>query len=758
MSTIPSLRALVAAVAAALPLLLLSIPAAASPAGPKAAEPLRTAADGGVTFRDFARRKGSGIHYRRAESPAVLEVQKRLERLPAMNFGHVVMAPDKPRGAPGVALLDYDRDGDIDIYVSNGPGAAAALYSNQLVESGRIGFRDVAKQAGVEATAQDSTGVCFGDTDNDGDDDLLVLGRMEPNLFFENRGDGTFVEVARSGLGGGHTSHTSCSMGDIDGDGLLDVAVANSFDWSHRPAIFTVPYADSHPNQLYRNLGGNRWQDVSASSGILDVDSVKPAIDAGGTLTWAVALVDYDLDGDVDLIHADDQAALPLEQADRAHLQVFANDGKGRFESVTAEVGTDVPGAWMGLAFADFDCNGRLDLFATNFGDYGYHPLGFPYTRGQWSSRWFLGQDDGTFEDPGTGELRATPFGWSPITLDYDSDGDTDVVYLGAIGTAVYTVTNDNPGAVLQNQGCEARFRRDAEAMTTDHGRRVVEGAATADLDGNGFPDVVSVSSHDVPAEMERKPYGLDWGSPFDAGAVYVEYLEPAPGGTFIPKHLEFPDGRLVIDLNGGGNGNGAVAVRPLGTVGLVDGGRVNRSGIGAVLSFTPEGMATSMKPVMGGANYASQDSLETHFGLGRAARGMVEVLWPGGVRNRLYGVERGESVLLPEVPCGFDAAWPSEAAYRSCVTAALDDLVEARVLRRADGRRYLDSALTAYAEARAEARPSGEERRRDAGGEERGREDRGVDERGAEDRGGEPAADGAAAEPRRRFARFRLP
>ena len=268
---------------------------------------------------------------------------------------------------------------------------------------------------------------------------------------------------------------------------------------------------------------------------------------------------------------------------------------------------------------------------------------------------------------------------------------------------------------MLQNQGCSAHFERDADAMTTEHNRRVVEGAAAGDLDGNGFVDVVSVSSHDIPKSIEQKHYGLDWGSPFDAGAVYTEYLEPAPGGNFIPMGRNFPDGRLVIDLNGGGNGNGSVAVRTLGAVGLVKGARVNRSGIGAVVTFTPQGMAPSTKPIMGGASYASQDALETVFGLGVAGGGTVDVLWPGGVRNRLYDVARGEHVLLPEIPCDFAAGGSGEGEYRGCVRAALDDLVAAKVLRRADTRRYLASALRAYAEAHGTADPTCRPRRRAA-------------------------------------------
>ena len=672
--------------------------------------PAAGAAADEIEFRDFAAREGSGIEYRRTPSP-ILGNQVRLERQPALNFGHIVMAPEKPRGSPGVALLDYDGDGDDDVYVTNGPGSANSLFRNLTVESGELGFRDVAGEAGVAATAQDSTGVCFGDTDNDGDVDLLVLGRMEPNRFFENQGDGTFTERSEvSGLGGGELGHTSCSMGDVDNDGLLDVVVANSFDWATRPAIFTMAYAASHPNQLFVNRGDNRFEERAAEAGLHVIDSVEPAIEEGGaTLTWAIALVDYDQDGDVDVIHADDQGAMSPQEAERAHLQVFVNDGEGNFRVRTTEVGTDAYGAWMGLAFADFNCDGHLDVFATNIGDYTFHPIGIATEKGEWSSRWFLGGPDGGLADPGVGELAATPFGWSPMAVDYDNDADTDVIYLGSLATAVFTITGDNPGTVLENLGCSARFRYDADAMTVAHHRRVVEGAAAADLDLDGFADVVSVSSHDIPEEIEQKRYGLDHGSPFDEGAVYTEYMTPAEGGNFVPMGREFPDGGLVVEVSSG-NGNHWAAVRLRGSVGTTPGGRVNRSGIGAVVSFTPDGLPTATRPVVGGAGYASQNSLEVIFGMGPEVKsGTVEVLWPGGVRNRLYGVRAGERLLVPEIPCSFDGKWSGVGEYRGCVVAALDDLVAAGVLDGAGKKRFLQSALGAYRKVRDRGAVDGE-------------------------------------------------
>jgi enediyne biosynthesis protein E4 len=670
---------------------------------PAAAPPAATAfADGGVRFRDLAADPASGLaSYRRVPS-TILETQTRYEALPAMGMSQLVAMPEKARGAPGVALLDHDGDGDLDVYVTNGPGAANSLFSSRLVEEGALRFVDVAEKAGVAARDQDSTGVCFGDVDNDGDPDLYVLGRMEPNRLFENRGDGTFRDVTEAaGLGGGALGHTSCSMGDVDGDGRLDIAVANSFDWGTRAAIFAVPFDVNHPNQLFRNLGGNRFADVSAASGILEVVGLRAAegeeLGPVATLTWAIALVDVDGDGDLDLLHADDQAAVPLGVADRAHVHVFLNDGTGRFENVTRRAGTNTPGDWMGLAFADFDCDGHLDFFATNLGDWGFSAIGIPYEQGQWSSRWFLGRGDGTFEDPGLGELAATPFGWSATAPDYDNDGDPDIVYFGSLGDAIHAILSDNPGAVLNNDECSARFRRDAEALAVAHNQRVVEGAASGDLDGNGFPDLVSVSSFDLPEELPETPYLPTFGSPFDPPeAVYHEYYAPASGGRFVSKGVEFPEGRLVVEVNDGANGNAWVAVRLRGSVGEVPGGRVNRDGIGGVIRVTPEGGRTAMRPVVGGAGYASQDALEATFGLGHVARASVEVAWPGGARNRLDGVRRGERLLFPEIPCDFAGEWKSEAEYRGCVDRSLATLTAAGVLDEAAAERFRAGALAA--------------------------------------------------------------
>jgi hypothetical protein len=152
--------------------------------------------------------------------------------------------------------------------------------------------------------------------------------------------------------------------------------------------------------------------------------------------------------------------------------------------------------------------------------------------------------------------------------------------------------------------------------------------------------------------------------------------------------------------MNSGGNGNGWVNIDTVGGKGIVGGAKVNRDGIGATVRFTPAGGATATQPILGGSSHSSQDSLLAHFGLGKARRGMAEVTWQGGVKNRLYGVRAGETVAFPEIPCDYSASWPSSSAYTSCVSQALSDAVSAGVITAQQRTRFQRSAEQAYAEA----------------------------------------------------------
>ena len=391
---------------------------------------LPVSADGGVTLQTL---NDPGLEYSRVRSPEfaaiqAIQLQSLDEPLP---FPDILPAkPEMTGGFPGVVVWDYDGDGDQDIYAANGPGAANSLFQNQLAQTGSVSFVDVAAAAGLEATAQDSAGVCAGDLDNDGDPDLVVLGRHASNHLYENLGDGTFRLVAGSAVGVGDLWSSSCTLGDVDGDGLLDLFVANTAETFDGSWIYAVPFALNEHNQLFRNDGGLQFSDVSATAGVEVLGGLPAEFAGSATVTWATAMADLDRDGDIDIVHVDDQAGFPMARfggIDRGLIHVLLNDGSGRFTDHPI-LGPFQAGTWMGVDVGDLDCDGTLDLYVTNFGDYVNSALGAPPFLGLVASRWFLGGGDGTFTDVGTGALGSTGFGWGNAVFDYDNDADLDLL------------------------------------------------------------------------------------------------------------------------------------------------------------------------------------------------------------------------------------------------------------------------------------------------------------------------------------------
>jgi enediyne biosynthesis protein E4 len=670
----------------------------------------------GIVYDDIAAGDGAGITYRRAPSATKAAYDAQL-LAPLYDLRNALATPLKPFGQPGIALFDYDDDGDLDIYVTNGPGTHNSLYQNQRVGSGQTTFVEMAIDAGVDATDMDSTGVCYGDVDNDGDHDLLVLGRMESNRFFQNEGDGSFTEItATSGLGGGVLGHTGCSMGDINGDGLLDVFVANSFDWSRKEAIITELFGYNHPNQLFVNQGGNTFADVSVSAGIRNLGPV-PSPTENSTITWASAMVDYDLDGDLDIMHADDQAGQAPSQfrgIDRGFIQIFSNDGAGNFANVTFQSGTAfVAEAWMGLAYGDINCDGAMDMFGTSVGDYMDPQLvGAPIPLEFNSSIWHLGTPVGFFQRGTFGELVSTPFGWGTGMADYDNDGFTDIVFYGGMDVGMM-IDLSNPGTILHNQGCSGQMAWDKAATAPSAGvvgRSETFGVALGDLNDDGFVDITHVAAQYAGPSVGVTQYlNLRFmptpipnvpgpPSPFNASANFVPMVTtvgPDIEGEW--NGYQMSPGMLGVELSSANNGNGYVKATLRGSVGDTDDGKVNRDAIGAVVFFRPDGGQQVMSPVLGGSSHASQHDLTQMFGLGAAAKGTVEVLWPGGVRNRLYDVASGERVTLPEIPCSFNGTWANRDVYKQCVTKALNDLKHVGAVNNAQRLRARASALRAY-------------------------------------------------------------
>lgn len=675
-------------------------------------------ADGGVTLKDVT--ATTGINYARKATPirqADRAATIALSPIPMTQFfSYVVETPQKWHGAPGVALLDYDNDGDLDIYVTNGPGRANSLFKSLWKETGELTFTDVATAAGAALFNNDSTGVCFGDIDNDGDEDLYVVSSGQINHLMRNNGNGTFTEItSTAGVGGDKRYAAACSMADVNNDGLLDIAVANTYHpWLHRRSVFTAAYdPDNEHDYLFLNQGNNVFANVSKSSGLENLLNVPDVGSPAGnpTFTWAIAMVDLNQDGFVDYVGLEDAGAKP--QAQRGIIRYMKNDGTGHFTDVSVAAKTNETGSFMGSTYSDFNCDGNMDFFVTDLGDF--------LAKGQ-NSRWFLGNSDGTFTNPGVGALVGTPFGWGASAFDYDNDGDDDIVYYGGVDL-LRSFAHDNPGTLLQNEGdCSANFTWNITGIERDHRDRIVEGVATGDLNNDGFGDIVTVSEIDTP----NTPL-FSWipnvsgphGTVFDPYAAINAVFLPAAGGVFVYRDPHFVDGGLVVELNSADNGNKSVQLKLAGSVGVVGAnrgnrfkgpvGRVNRDGIGATVHFTPDGGKTVRRPVTGGASYASQDSLIQTFGLADAAKGTAEVAWPGGVHNRVYDVRAGERLTVPEIPCDFanfeDNLGPRASGkarrqiYRQCVEGSLTDLSRSGAINRQQQSRLLSSALRAYDE-----------------------------------------------------------
>jgi len=397
----------------------------------------------------------------------------------------------------GLALFDYDVDGDIDVYFLNGAPMQGtkvevaprdALYRND----GNWRFTDVTEQAGV-GDAGHGLGITVGDYDNDGDPDMYV-NNFGPNVLYQNNGDGTFSNVTQAaGVQNGHRVGAGASFVDIDNDGDLDLFVGNyvkfSFD-KHVPRTKQgLPYSGGpldyprETNTLYRNNGDGTFADISMESGI--------ARHAG----YCMGLVcsDYDRDGDADILVGNDTSA----------NFVFQNDGTGKFEEVGllsgfAYDGSGNPQGTMGVDCADFDNDGLLDLHTTTY----ENELATLYRN--------VG---GYFEDvttrTGAGAGTLAPVKWGNALVDLDNDGDRDIfIACGYLNVNIDRISNVasllGKDRLLANSG-NGKFidvtGNSGDGMNVELSGR---GAGFDDLDNDGDLDVVILNSRTKPTLLRN--------------------------------------------------------------------------------------------------------------------------------------------------------------------------------------------------------------------------------------------------------------
>lgn len=389
----------------------------------------------------------------------------------------------------GVAFIDFDNDGLLDIFFTNGArinGAATPAkrdpkYWNRLYRNqGNGKFLDVTERAGLAgAETGFAMGVAVGDFDNDGWQDLYVTS-YGANTLYRNRGNGTFENVtAKAGVAGSGWS-TSAGFIDYDNDGFLDLFVCRYLDWSFAKDVYCGEKAPGvraycHPdnfqattNLLFHNNGDGSFSDVSDSSGI----------SAAKGKSLGVAFADYDGDGFTDIYVANDSVMGFL----------FRNLGNGRFResALLAGAGFNEDGntfAGMGVEFADYDNDGRPDIFVTNLSLQMY--------------ALFRNIGGGHFEyaTKEAGLARATlPYsGWSTRFIDFDNDGWKDI--FAAQGHVMDTIEITSPNLQYRQEPMLLRNRMGAfeRVLGSDafNVKRAGRGAAFGDLDNDGKVDVV---------------------------------------------------------------------------------------------------------------------------------------------------------------------------------------------------------------------------------------------------------------------------
>ena len=510
----------------------------------------------------------------------------------------------------GVAFFDYDRDGFSDLYAVNGQflvdtdadSARNALYRNR----GDGSFADVTEAAGVGNRGY-GMGVATGDYDNDGFSDLYVT-NYGPNVLYRNRGDGGFADVTAAAGVGDPLWGVGCAFLDYDNDGDLDLYAANYLLYEmadadrrlkpylargiNAPTLMGYPHPDNFkgaPDILYKNEGDGRFTDVTRESGIYNPDGKG----------MGMACADYDGDGDTDIFVANDQTENFL----------YRNAGDGSFaeEGLIAGVAYDRDGrtqSGMGADFGDYDNDGDLDLFMTDY-QAETNPL-------------YHNEGSGFFVDRAFTVGLAIPslpyVSWGNLFFDYDGDGYRDLfVANGHVldNAELFDSASSyhQPNQLFRNAGPDSSGRWHFEDVSSRAGpamrvARPSRGVACGDYDNDGDSDLFVLNSN-LPATLLRN--------------------DTARRNHFLTVHTL--------------------------------GEESNRDGVGARVRVVA-GDLDQIAEVRSGSSYLSQNDLRLSFGLGGHPKvERVEVRWPSGAvdvlrdqpADRLITIREGTGLIASE-------------------------------------------------------------------------------------------------------------
>ena len=490
----------------------------------------------------------------------------------------------------GGGFFDYDNDGSLDIYLINarpqGEQTDAPLPTNRLYRNNGDGsFTDVTQVAGVGGTGY-GVGATTGDYDNDGDLDLYLT-NFGPNRLYQNNGDGTFTDVAETARVADTGWGASCAFADFDNDGFLEIYVTNYADYSldahktcyrHDIPVYCGPSSyPPQPDLFYHNNGNGTFTDLTQQSGLLSV----PAAHGLG-----VAVGDADNDGDPDIYVANDQDFNFL----------FENRGDGSFEEIGLLSGVSCSDmgkaeAGMGVAFADYDNDGKLDLTVSNFQNETntlYHNEG---------GNFFID----TTITAGIAEHTHRYLGWGIGFFDYDNDGYKDIFVANGhtmdnIAAVDRSTTTPQQNLLFRNLG-----NGEFEDITAEMGegfalRKTSRAAAFGDYDNDGDIDILITN----------------WNQ--------------------------------TVDLlrNDGGNRNNWIQVKAVGT-------KSNRSAIGARITVVADEHTQSAE-VKSSGSYLAFSDLRVHFGLRDAESiDLLEIRWQSGVVDRATNLSVNQRLIAIE-------------------------------------------------------------------------------------------------------------
>jgi len=496
----------------------------------------------------------------------------------------------------GVALFDYDNDGRLDIYLVNGapladptakgttPQKTGAQYWNRLYHQNADGtFRDVTEKAGLEGAGY-GMGVAVGDYDNDGFEDLYVTA-YGGNKLYHNNGDGTFTDVTQKAGVAGSGWSTSAAWVDLDGDGFLDLVVLRYLDWD-----FDDFWCGEHKEGYRDYCHPDHFKPIAPlvyhnnKDGTFTEVAEKVGLGKPGK-GLGVAIADYDRDGHIDLFFANDSIPEFL----------YHNKGDGTFEEVglTSGVAVDDDGrtfAGMGVDFADYNNDGWPDILVTDLANQRYSL--------------YQNDGDGSFtyssQTQGIGPISLSHSGWGFRFFDYDNDGWKDLLIAQGHDLDTIELTYPNlryrePILLLRNTA-HGFVDASAESGRVFHQPWVARGMAIGDLDNDGRLDAV-VTTND--------------------GSAHILHNE-----TSTRNHW------LLLKLIGH---------------------QSNRDAIGAeVRLVTASGSQYATVSTAG--SYLSSSDKRVHFGLGAETIAQrIEIRWPSGIHQTIQNIHADQMVQIDE-------------------------------------------------------------------------------------------------------------